>query len=68
MRRLNQHQLEHLAKILSELANLTLVGLTVNQILATTPFHPWSFTFGILTDCLLHILALYFFSISVTYD
>ena len=59
MKRLNQHQLEHLVKVLSELANLSLVGLTVNQILATTPFQPWIFVFGILSACLLHILALY---------
>jgi hypothetical protein len=59
MTRLTKHQLDHLAKILSELANLSLVGLTVNQILATTPFHPWIFAFGLLTACLLHLLGLY---------
>jgi len=59
MTRLNHRQLDHLAKILGELANLSLVGLTLNQILATTPFHPWIFGFGLLSACLLHLSGLY---------
>jgi len=67
MRRLNQHQLEHLAKILSELANLTLVGLTLNQILATavSPLELYLWHSDRLSPAHPHAIL---FTISVTYD
>jgi hypothetical protein len=52
-------QWQHLAKILSEVANLALVGLALNQILSATPFHPWIFSEGLVGACGLHICALY---------
>jgi hypothetical protein len=48
-----------LAKILSEIANLVMVGVALNQVLSSTPFHPWFFAGGIATACLFHIAALY---------
>ena len=56
---MNQKQWDHLAKTLSEVANLALVGLALNQILSTTPFHPWIFTEGVIGACALHLSALY---------
>ncbi|UVT18103.1 MAG: hypothetical protein H8K03_22685 (plasmid) [Nitrospira sp.] len=56
---MNKKQWEHLATILSDVANLALVGLALNQVLSNAPFHPWIFAEGLLGCCALHAGALY---------
>lgn len=57
---MNKKQWDHLAKELATIANLTLGSLALNQLLATTSFHPWVFTAGMLgAACVLHMSAIY---------
>jgi hypothetical protein len=56
---MNRKQWEHLAKVLSETANIALTGLTVDQVLSSSPFHPYVFIAGILACCGFHLGAIY---------